>query len=109
MPKSKLTTCFHSFGAAGIYNTRSTATSIVKAKRGKIHVQPGTVKRRKLTNGSRSKQPKGQILKSNPFDKIAERPKRLHMFAENVRRNEPLAKKAGRSMSTKTRIHGRER
>ena len=72
-------------------------------------MQPGAVKRRKLTNGSRSKQPKGQILKSNPFDKIAERPKRLHMFAENVRRNEPVAKKAGRSMSTKTRIHGRER
>lgn len=108
MPKSKLTTCFHSFGAAGIYNTRSTATSIVKAKRGKIHVQPGAVKRRKFTNGSRSKQPKGQIVKSNPFDKTAEKPKRLHMFAENVRRNEPVAKKAGRTMSTKTRIHGKE-
>jgi hypothetical protein len=46
MPMSKLTTCFHSFGVRGVYNTNLTATSVVKKrKRGKIHVQPEAVKR----------------------------------------------------------------
>jgi hypothetical protein len=30
----------------------------------------------------------------------------LHQFAENVRRNEPVAKKSGRTMATKTRLYG---
>lgn len=47
MPVSKLTSCFHTFGAAGVAHSRVTATSIVKRKkRGKIHVQPDAVKRR---------------------------------------------------------------
>ena len=106
MPKSKLTSCFHSFGAAGVCHTRLTATSIVKkAKRGKIHVQPESVKRRKVADGTRRRQAQGQTLKNNPFKPVAGKAKRVHMFAEYVRRNEPVAKKAGRSMATKTRVY----
>lgn len=104
MPLSKLTSCFHTFGAAGVTHSRVTTTSIVKrAKRGKIHVQPEAVKRRKLESGSRAKQPKGQISKSNPFLLKPGRAKRLHQFAHNVRQNEQVSKKAGRTMSTRTR------
>ncbi|CAB4034165.1 Hypothetical predicted protein [Paramuricea clavata] len=104
MPTSKLTSYFHTFGAAGVTQSRVTITSIVRrAKRGKIHVQPEVVKRRKLESGSRAKQPKGQISKKNPFLLKAGKAKRLHQFAHNVRQNQPVSKKAGRSMSTKTR------
>lgn len=106
MPKSKLTTGFHSFGAEGVYNTRLITTYIVKRrKRGKIHVQPEAVKRRKVSNGSRKRQDKGQTAKNNPFQPVAGSAKRAHRFAENVRRNQQVAKKAGRSMATKTRIY----
>jgi hypothetical protein len=61
MPKSKLTTSFHCFGAEWVYNTRLTETSIVKKRKGgTIAVQPEAVKRRKVRNGSRRKQNKGQ-------------------------------------------------
>jgi hypothetical protein len=106
MPRSKLTTCFHSFGAQGVYNTHLTANSIVKKrKRGKIHVQPEAVKRRKNKTGSRRQQNKGQLVRNNPFEKQAGRAKRAHNFAQNVRQNEPVAKKAGRHMATKTRLY----
>ena len=105
MQKSKLTTCFHSFRAAGVYNTRLTATSVVKkAKRGKIPVQPTAVARRKVVNGTR-RQPQGQTTINNPFKPVAGKGKRTHELACNVRENEPVAKQAGRSMATKTRIY----
>ncbi len=107
MPTSKLATSFHSFGTQAVFNTRLTTTSVVKKrKRGKIHVQPESVKRRRVANGSKASQSKGQNCKNNPFQKEAGKPKRLHQFAENVRRNEPVAKKSGRTMATKTRLYG---
>ncbi len=106
MSKSKLATSFHCFGAEGVYNTRISTTSVVKKrKRGTISVQPETVKRRKVRNGSKRKQNKGQTAKNNPFEKVSAKTKCEHRFAENVRRNEQVAKKAGRSMATKTRIY----
>ena len=106
MPISKLTRELHTFGASGVANTRITATSIVKkAKRGKIHVQPEAVKRRKIQCGSKSKKSKGQNKKNNPFQPKAGNPKRAHKFAENVRKNQPVSKKAGRTMTTKTRCY----
>ena len=108
MPVSRLTSVFHTFGTLGVNSKRITATSIVKhSKRGKIHVQPEAVKRGKLTAGGRAKQAKGQNVKSNAFKRITGKPKRAHQFAENVRHNEPVSKKAGRSMATKTRIYER--
>jgi hypothetical protein len=106
MQKSKLATCFHSFGAAGVYNARQTATSIVKkAKRGKIPVQPTAVARRKVANGTRRRQPQGQATTNNPFKPVAGKAKRTHQLAFNVSNNEPVAKKAGRNMATKTRVY----
>ena len=106
MSKSKLTTALHSFGARGVYNTHLTTTSVVKKrKRGKIHVQPEAVKRRKNITGSKRRQNKGQTVRNNPFEKQAGRAKRAHKFAENVRQNEPVAKKAGRNMASKTRVY----
>ena len=94
MPTSMLATSFHSFGTQAVLNTRLTTTSIVKKrKRGKIHVQPESAKRQRVTNGSKASQSKGQNCRNNPFQKQAGKPKRLHQFAENVRRNEPVAKK----------------
>ena len=106
MSKSKLASNFHCFGAEGVYNTRTSATSVVKKrKRGTISVQPEAVKRRKVKNGSKRRQNKGQTAKNNPFQKVSAKTKREHRFAENVRRNDQVAKKAGRSMATKTRVY----
>jgi hypothetical protein len=94
MPISKLATSFHSFGTQVVINTCLTTTSVVKKrKRGKIHVQPESVKRRRVANGSKASQGKGKSCKNNPFQKEAGKPKRLHQFEENVRRNELVAKK----------------
>jgi hypothetical protein len=107
MPTSKLTTSFHSFGTQAVLNTRLTTTPVVKKrKKGKIHVQSESVKRRKMARGSKASQSKGQNCKNNPFQKEAGKRKRLHQFGENVRRNEPVAKKSGRTMATKTRLYG---
>jgi hypothetical protein len=82
-----------------------TNSIVKKRKRGKIHVQPEAVKRRKNKTGSRRQQNKGQLVRNNPFEKQAGRAKRAHNFAQNVRQNEPVAKKAGRHMATKTRLY----
>ena len=106
MPTSKLTNAFHIFGAKGVIHARATATSIVRrVKRGKIYVQPEAVKQRKLNSGSRAKQSKGQVSKNNLFSLKPSRGKRLHQFAHNVRQNQPVSKKAGRTMATKTRCY----
>ena len=85
MSKSKLTIAFHSFGARGVCNYLRTFSVVKKRKRGKIHVQPEAVKRRKNVTGSKRQQNKGQTVHSNPFEKQAGRAKRVHKFAENVR------------------------
>ena len=91
MPKSKLTTSFHCFGAEWVYNTRLTETSIVKKRKGgTIAVQPEAVKRRKVSNGSRRKQNKGQTAKNNPFQKVAENTKRAHRHRILHRSPSPL-------------------
>ena len=93
MQKSKLATCFHRFGAAGIYNARQTITSIVKkARKGKIPVQPTAVERRKVVNGTRRRQPQGQTKTNNLFKPVAGKAKRTHQLAFNVRNNEPVTK-----------------
>ena len=106
MQNSKLATCFHSFGATGVYNACQTTTSIVKkARTGKIPVQPTAVGRRKVVNGTRRRQPQGQTKINNPFKPVAGKAKRTHQLACIVSNNEPVAKKAGRNMATKTRLY----
>ena len=102
----RLASAFHTFGSQQSDSLRNTASSIVKrAKRSKIHVQPEAVKRRKVKSGSKNKICKGQQVRKNPFRLEAGQRMRLYHFAENVRRNETVAKKAGRSMATKTRCY----
>ena len=60
------------------------------------------VKRRKSENGSKKAIVKGMKVKCNPFDKNVST-KRLHKFSSNVVNNEAAAKKAGRSMASKTK------
>ena len=72
-------------------------TTLNKAKKGKMYVQPETVKRRKSENGSKKAIVKDMKVKCNPFDKNVST-KRLHKFSSNVVNNEAVAKKAGRSI-----------
>ena len=73
-----------------------------KVRRGKIYVQPEAVKRRKHTNGSRNSNVKRMRVKNNPFDKEVST-KRKHEFSSNVRENVAVSKKAGRTMTSKTK------
>ena len=94
MSTPRLASAFHTFGSQQSDSLRNTASSIVKrVKRSKIHVQPEAVKRRKVKNGSKNKICKGQKVRKNPFRMEAGQRMRLHHFAENVRRNETVAKK----------------
>ena len=103
LSKPKLSSCFHSFGSVDCHSARiTTISSVKKARQGKIHVQPETVKLRKIDNASKSKQYRGQRVRNNPFELKVGQTKHKRKFAENVRRNEPIAKKAGRTMATRT-------
>lgn len=103
LQSSRLEHALHTFGSSLTSATRITSSSIVK-RRGKIHVQPEAVKRRRVKNGSRNKLNKGQH-KHDPFNLVAGKRKRLHSLSNIVKENVPPSKKAGRSMSTKTRIY----
>ena len=102
-PVSRLSTALHSFGVPSSTNLKVTATSVLKkARRGKIYVQPEAVKRRKCKDGSRKSKIKGMSVKNNPFI-VEPATKRPHSFAQNVCDNVAVAKKAGRTMSSKTK------
>ena len=58
-----------------------------------------------VTDGSRRPKVKGMVVKNNPFDNLQVQTRRAHKFALNVERNEAVAKKAGRSMASKTKHH----
>ena len=106
-PLSKLSSSFHSFGVQSSTSLKVTATSTLnKARKGKIYVQPEAVKRRKFKNGTKNSIVKGMKVKSNPFDKEVSK-KRLHKFSSNVVSNEAVSKKAGRSMASKTKHIGK--
>ena len=106
-PLSKLSSSFHSFGVQSSTSLKVTATSTLnKARKGKIYVQPEAVKRRKFKNGTKNSIVKGMKVKSNPFDKEVSK-KRLHKFSSNVVSNKAVAKKAGRSMASKTKHIGK--
>ena len=102
IPSSKLASAFHLFGTDKFVSSHSTLQhGGLKRKRGKISVQPESVKRRKRKRGSRQQQSSGRQLELTvPIPKT----KRTHSFSENVKRNENVAKKAGRSTFSKTKI-----
>ena len=102
-PLSRLSSSLHNFGAQSSASLKITATSTLKkARKGKIYVQPEAVKRRKTKNGSKKATVKGMNVKNNPFDKEVSK-KRMHKFSLNVASNEAVSKKAGRTMVSKTK------
>jgi len=104
----RLESALHSFGSS-LSSSKKAATSILKrCKRGKIHVQPSSVSRRIIKNGSKTRRHKGQ-RKKNPFEKQQISIKRVHSFSENINNNENVPKKAGRTMSSKTRSKTRRK
>ena len=111
MSNSRLASALHCFGSDKTSHSLKTSKAAPRnAKRNKIKVQPEAVKRRKTANGSRQKQSKGnhQEIRSPIANNTQAQGKRLHEFAKNVFNNEPVAKKAGRSMSTVTKIGRRK-
>ena len=66
-----------------------------RARRGKIHVQPEAVKRRKYENGSRKAQYKGEKKTLHDLLVKTTESKRAHELTQNVRDNVMAPKKAG--------------
>ena len=111
MSNSRLASALHCFGSDKTsHSLKASKAAPRNAKRNKIKVQPEAVKRRKTANGSRQKKSKGnhQEIRSSIPNNTQAQGKRLHEFAKNVFNNEPVAKKAGRSMSTVTKIGRRK-
>ena len=55
--------------------------------------------------GSRTAKVKGMTARKNPLNDFVVSRKRVHHFAENTRNNEAVAKKASRTMSSRTKHH----
>ena len=111
MSNPRLASALHCFGNdKSSYSLKITKATVRNAKRNKIKVQPEAVKRRKTANGSRQKQSKRnhQEFRSSIPSNTQVQGKRLHEFAKNVFNNEPVAKKAGRSMASVTKIGRRK-
>ncbi len=105
MSNPRLASALHCFGSDNTSYSLKISKGVRNAKRNKIKVQPEAVKRRKTANGSRQKQSKGncQEFRSSIPNNTHIQGKRLHKFAKNVSNNEPVAKKAGRSMASVTK------
>ena len=68
-------------------------------------MQPGAVKCWKIQCGSKRKNRKGQNKKNDTFPPKVGNPKCALKFAENIQKNQPVLKKASRTMATKTRFY----
>ena len=111
MSNPRLASALHCFGnEKSSYSLKITKAAVRNAKRNKIKVQPVAVKRRKIAIGSSQKQSKRnhQEFRSSIPSNTQVQGKRLHEFAKNVFNNEPVAKKAGRSMASVTKIGRRK-
>ena len=98
LPMCRLPSAFHKFGN----NVLEQKSQKRKKSSTKISLQPGSVKRRNVRNGSRQKQSPGRKLSLlKPTLKKALRP---HYFAETVRKNQAVAKVSRSVMSSKTKL-----
>ena len=104
MPMQRLASALYTFGSlkSNTNASRKIVAGAKKAKHNKIHVQPEALKRRKAANGSRQKLSKGHSSITDVPNNSLLRGKRVHCFSSNVASNEPVAKKSGRSMASKT-------
>ncbi|XP_057311257.1 uncharacterized protein LOC130649070 [Hydractinia symbiolongicarpus] len=101
---SKLCSAFHTFASDIHYSKKVTNQTHSKSRTGKkIKVQPEAVKRRSTISGSKVAIQKGMTKRKNPFN-VEPSLKRGHSFTKNVSNNEPVAKKAGRTMGSKTKF-----
>ena len=102
-PVSRLESALHNFGVGTSASLKVNTSSILKrVRKGKIYVQPEAVKRRRVKDGSKKAKIKGMVVKNNPFVKVSST-KRLHKISANVLNNEAVSKKAGRTMTSKTK------
>ena len=104
MSINKLGSFLHAFGTTQYHNKKvNTSSSLFfrRSQKNKISVQPEAVKRRKGKSGSKRALPKGKSSNLLPVKAIST--KRKHKFTTNVENNEPVAKKAGRNMMSKTK------
>ena len=94
MPLSRLPSCLYEFGAD--------VRGLEKRSKGRprIKVQVESQKRRAVFSGSRERQSSGRklVLKAKKA-----RTRRIHNFAENVRKNERIANKSQSIMASKTK------
>ena len=108
MTTGQLTSALHEFGSQRFETIKDSSTKKSFARRGqkfKIGVQPEAVKRRVNKNGTKKSLKKGKSSKFTSSclpTKLPSR-KRKHQFVTNVTSNQPVAKKAGRSMVSKTK------
>ena len=102
-PVSRLESALHNFGVETSASLKvNTSSTLKRVRKGKIYVQPEAVKRRRVKDGSKKAKIKGMVVKNNPFVKVSST-KRLHKFSANVLNNEAVSKKAGRTMTSKTK------
>ena len=109
MSSGQLASALHTFGSQQFRSKRvtSTVTSLVKrSQKYKIGVQPESVKRRTVKKGTKRALRKGRPSKPISCELPVKAPatKRKHEFSHNVCNNEPVAKKAGRSMMSKSKV-----
>ena len=107
----QLNSALHLFGSSiNVVKSRKTTkawkpSNVKRAQKLKIGVQPEAIKRRIKKNGTKSCLKKGRSSKLESNDIPTKNPslKRKHKFARNVENDEPVAKKAGRNMGSKTK------
>jgi uncharacterized protein (DUF2132 family) len=101
MSDQHLASALHCFNSDSTRSELKVLKATRQAKQNKIKVQPEAVRRRQSKGNS-------QGFRSVIPSQTQVRGKRLHSFAHNVANNEPVAKKAGRSMMSITKT-GRKR
>ena len=101
---SQLSTALDCFDSSSTKQSSLVQQSISHLKKGRIHVQPGAVKRRKNPSKSRQALMKGSTSVSMM---MPERPniskKRIHALSQNIANHQQVSKKSGRSMTTLTK------
>ena len=105
MSDQRLASALYCFNSDSTRSALRVSRATRQARQNKIKVQLEAVRRRMTKNGSRQRQSKGnsQEFRSVIPSQSQVRNKRLHNFVHNVANNEPVAKKAGRSMMSVTK------
>ena len=114
MTTGQLISALHVFGSQTCQSRKtsySRGSFVKRSQKFKIGVQPEAVKRRVTKDGSKRSLKKGKSSKlvSSVIPIKVPSKKRKHKFVVNVANNEPVAKKAGRSMVSKSIVRTRKK